>query len=196
MRDRGFRRLPNNKRLAVLGLLTLCVTLAAVVFMLGQSPKGEDVLPDTDNPGIEVTPGGIDGSIASVDVPAPTVNPGAIIPQDSTGTGQNGNDIPLTVIPDKPEPPKLPDTAPQDKEMDGETWDSLDPALKDPDVKPDMTPAPPEPQKPDGETPNSGDTNDNGQIYIPGFGWVENEGGGQGQPSGSDGDWDKQIGSM
>jgi|GEM_PF-1016455 len=28
------------------------------------------------------------------------------------------------------------------------------------------------------DIPKSGDTNDNGEIYIPGFGWVENEGGG------------------
>jgi len=32
--------------------------------------------------------------------------------------------------------------------------------------------------QPETSAPQSGDTNSSGQIYIPGFGWVENEGGG------------------
>jgi len=191
----------NNKGLMIFGLIALCVILTVGVFTLGQSPKGEDILQDRENPGIEVTPGGIDGNLASGDVPA--INPGGITPRDPAADGQNGNDIPLTVIDDKPEPPELPDTALtwEDGEEvtpdDVQAYEELDPVLKNPDVKPNITPAPVQPNKPADNTPNSGDTNGNGQIYIPGFGWVDNEGGGgQGQPSGSDGDWDKQIGSM
>ncbi|EGW36662.1 DUF6550 family protein, partial [Desulfosporosinus sp. OT] len=42
----------------------------------------------------------------------------------------------------------------------------------------------------------SGDKKD-GQVYIPGFGWVKDEGGGsQGKVGKSDGDINKQVGIM
>lgn len=45
--------------------------------------------------------------------------------------------------------------------------------------------------------PKMGDKNDKGQIYIEGFGWVKDEGGGsKGTKVHSDGDINKQIGKM
>lgn len=42
-----------------------------------------------------------------------------------------------------------------------------------------------------------GDKNDKGQIYIDGFGWVKDEGGGgKGTAVDSNGDINKQVGSM
>ena len=192
----------NNKGLMIFGLIALCVILTVGVFTLGQSPKGEDILQDRENPGIEVTPGGIDGNLASGDVPA--INPGGITPRDPAADGQNSNDIPLTVIPERPQPPELPATALtwEDGEEvtpdDVEAHKALDPALTNPDVKPDNThtPAPVQPNKPADNTPQGGSTNDKGEVYVPGFGWIPNSGPNQGGQSGSDGDWDKQIGSM
>ncbi len=44
--------------------------------------------------------------------------------------------------------------------------------------------------------PKSGDVKD-GKIYVPGFGWIEDNGGGTEQEEvSSDGDIDKQVGSM
>ena len=189
----------NKKGLAVFGLLALCVILVAGVFILGQSPKGEDVLLDGNEPGKDVTPGGIAELPA---VTTPDVKP-SVIPPNADGQG-GGSDIPLTVITDKPEPPELPDTAymgepPEEATPDDvKDHEALDPALKNPGVKPDVTPAPVELDKPKDNTPQSGDTNGSGEIYIPGFGWVKNEGGGgQGQQSQLDpdhADFDKIIG--
>ena len=49
-------------------------------------------------------------------------------------------------------------------------------------------------QKP--EEPAGGSTNDSGQVYVPGFGYVDQPGTPQGESAGSDGDWNKQIGDM
>lgn len=112
--------------------------------------------------------------------PTPSDN-GAI----STGTEQ-------TIQPDpiKPPEPTKPDAAVDTSKPHEPPKDTT---LTDPAKKPDSTPKPEEPTKP--KEPDAGATNDKGQIYIPGFGWVANEGGGgQGEKTGSDGDWDKVIG--
>lgn len=54
-------------------------------------------------------------------------------------------------------------------------------ALGDPTQTPDGQPVegdPPVPVAP--ETPTGGETNGNGQIYVPGFGWIDDIGEGQG----------------
>lgn len=49
-------------------------------------------------------------------------------------------------------------------------------------------------QKP--EEPSGGSTNSAGQIYVPGFGYIDSPGTPQGSQADSNGDWDKQIGDM
>lgn len=44
--------------------------------------------------------------------------------------------------------------------------------------------------------PKGGDTNNKGQTYLPGFGWIENSGENQGTKVDGDGDINKQIGNM
>ncbi|ERI90667.1 hypothetical protein HMPREF1982_03705 [Clostridiales bacterium oral taxon 876 str. F0540] len=47
------------------------------------------------------------------------------------------------------------------------------------------------------QTPKAGEKNSKGQVYVPGFGWVEDEGGGgQGKVIDSNGDINKQVGNM
>ena len=46
------------------------------------------------------------------------------------------------------------------------------------------------------EEPHGGTTNDQGQVYVPGFGYVETGGGVTEIPAHSDGDWNKQVGTM
>ena len=80
--------------------------------------------------------------------------------------------------------------------------------LTDPTQKPngEKVEIPPEPVEHDkvekpAETPKSndepqgGDTN-NGKIYVPGFGWIDDVGEGQGTTVDGDGDINKQIGNM
>ncbi len=80
--------------------------------------------------------------------------------------------------------------------------------LTDPTQKPngEKVETPPEPiahdkvEKPvetpkNNDVPQGGDTN-NGKIYVPGFGWIEDVGEGQGTAVDGEGDINKQIGTM
>ena len=191
----------NRKGLAVVGLLALCVILTVGLFMLGRSPKGEDSLQNMNGIAQNVTPNGIDRvpDTTPNDAP-PSVRPGEIRqsePSDGSGTG---NTTELTVIPEKPQPPELPETAhkfePQEEATldDVAAFEALPAELRNPDVKPDTTPAPVQTVRQQDNAPQSGDRQ-NGQVYIPGFGWIKDEGGGgQGQQSVGTGSLDKIIG--
>ena len=190
----------NKKTFTILGLSVLAVTLVIILGAMSQPTKQTDTLSDTETVTSVVTPNEIEDIIANPVAPiisaAPEVKPIEIVtPEPITKT--QTNDILLTVIEDKPEPPELPehvkieintgDDEPQDTPTDS--------VLTNPEVKPDVTPKPVEPTKPTETMPNSGSKNNNGEIYISGFGWVKDEGGGgQGEKSGSDGDWNKIIG--
>ena len=81
--------------------------------------------------------------------------------------------------------------------------------LTDPTQKPngEKVKTPPEPvahdkvEKPtetpkNNDVPQGGDTNNKGQTYLPGFGWIENSGENQGTAVDGEGDINKQIGNM
>ena len=68
-------------------------------------------------------------------------------------------------------------------------------ATENPEQPPQYEPEVTEPeQKP--EEPAGGSTNDSGQVFVPGYGYVDQPGAPQGESAGSDGDWNKQIGDM
>lgn len=54
----------------------------------------------------------------------------------------------------------------------------------------------PEHTKPQENQPQGGDTNPEGAVYVPGFGYIENSGSNEQGTSHTDGDWNKQIGTM
>lgn len=84
-------------------------------------------------------------------------------------------------VPLKPETPKV-----KPKTQDATTNKDKVPTYTEKQVKP-------QPQT----APKGGETNSKGQIYLPGFGWVDNQGGGgQGTNVSSDGDINKQVGTM
>ena len=192
----------NRKGLAIAGLLALCLILTVGAFILTQSPKGEDSAPDSNDTVLGVTPGNISGdadetgtvAVNPGGVKPADINPSAITPRDSEDKAQTNTDITLTEIEDKPEPP--PNPVKTNGEMDKESYGALDPELKNPNKKPDTAPVPVEPAKPAKDnTPNAGDKDGKGNIYIPGFGWVKDEGGGgQGEKSVGEGSLDKIIG--
>lgn len=86
-----------------------------------------------------------------------------------TSSGASGQDKPSDGKPKtaaEATPPATPEPAPKDEhEITG---------TDNPNVPPSSTPKPAQPET---STPQSGDKKD-GKIYIPGFGWVEDEGGG------------------
>lgn len=78
--------------------------------------------------------------------------------------------------------------------------------LTNPDMKPNGEKAEPEEKEPEKASnpeappknekqPQGGDTK-NGKVYVPGFGWIDDIGEGQGTVGESDGDINKQVGIM
>ena len=122
-----------------------------------------------------VTPVQPESSSSSSEAPVYNTPP-IKVPDDYKGgatsskdSGQNTGDV------EKPEPPEPPKV--EDKNQ-----------LSDPSKPPDYTPeevAPPTPQQP--TTPQPG-TKQDGKIYVPGFGWVENNPGGAGHSVGNQGE--------
>lgn len=86
-----------------------------------------------------------------------------------------------TPTPKPTEPPK-----PKPKETD---------KPQSPDSPPTYDEKDTQPNKPQDE-PKAGDKNENGKVYFPGFGWIEQGEPNQKSQSESDGDWNKQVGTM
>ena len=175
--------------LVIMGLIALCVILTAGVYFATQGEKGIDDLNAPTDIVKDVTPSEIPETPVVV---VPDINT-TDIPTSEPTTEPKVNDIPLTKIEDKPQPPEKPETA-----VDTDTSHDLpkdtkltDPAKK-PDSKPVEQPKPTETPKPN--TPKNGDRNDKGQIYVEGFGWVIDGGANTREDSKADGDWDKIIG--
>jgi hypothetical protein len=158
--------------------------------MAGQSPKAKDIAPVSDDILQSVTPADITGT-AIADISGVETDQAAA--EQPTADTQTGYDIPLTVIEDKPDPPAPPAGAQQGGE-NATHEKPADTALTDPDVKPDATPVPAQPAMPPQDTSTQSESH-SGEIYIPGFGWVVDEGGGgQGEVSVGEGSMDKIIG--
>lgn len=162
--------LKNKKTITVFGLSAFAIILVVVLMVVSQPAKQTDALNDTDTQASSVTPSEIDDT-APVAV-TPEVKPSEIVKPDPTAEG-NTNDIPLTVIEDKPEPPELPENVHETIPSTAEAGATANPA-----VNPDSTSKPAETTTPKDTTPKSGDKDGNGNVYIPGFGWVKDEGGG------------------
>ncbi len=171
----------NRKGITIFGLLVLCVALTAGLFKLGQIPKAldndmnpSDTLPVATQAYIsapEITVPPITAEKKQDDTPSSDVESSEIPSQAPPTSEQSDTDVPLTKIEvDKPEPPPPPVTASQSSAP-------TDPALTNPNCVPDVKVDPVDPEEPKTPAPQSGDKKD-GQIYIPGFGWIKDEGGG------------------
>ncbi|MFS0723702.1 DUF6550 family protein [Paenibacillus sp. 1P07SE] len=93
-------------------------------------------------------------------------------------------EVPLT----EPVPTPKPTEPPKPKPVETEQPQA-------PDTPPTYEEKETQPNKPQNE-PNAGDKNSSGKVFVPGFGWVEDSGENQGSQSSSDGDWNKQVGTM
>lgn len=179
-----------KKNLTIAGLGVVCVVFVIVISsqFKPEAPKEVSVQPscmvsDEINPDdviplpsteVNVPP------INSAESSAPTVDAG-----DSSGTEQS---IQADVI--KPtEPPQEVKTDPS-KTPDGQKVDKVTPVEHDKATKPENPTS--------ADTPKSGDKKD-GKIYVPGFGWIDdNGGGGSGTTVGNPGDelTGNKVGSM
>ena len=189
-RDRKRKLTEKTKRyLAVGGGILVCIVLiTAIGLRFGREPAAEDVLPEESAAVTEmvVNPAEIRTEEESREPEIETA-PTVILPETETDTVQEEPDVPT-------------DSRPA---QTGQAEQSIQPDVKkpetpeeevltDPTQKPDGTPmeTPPAPVEHDAaatpeiqepaqapDEPQAGDTQ-NGQIYIPGFGWVEDHGGG------------------
>ena len=176
----------NKKLLAVLGVAAVVVIVIAVV-LLG---KG--------------------GQTTTVD-PASTPSDVSAEDVDSSNTPDGSSSEPLVVVPDASKPEATDSQNQTDAVLNVEEEDQVDVNLTDSEKKPETTPPPAPSQEeqqaasennepivsnPAANQPQNGDTQ-NGSIYIEGFGWIPDEGGGTIQEEiHSDGDINKQVGIM
>lgn len=178
-----------KRYLAIGGGALVCIGLiAAIGLRFGREPAAEDVLPEESAAATEmvVNPAEIrteeEGRELEIETAA-TV----ILPETETDTVQEETDVPTD---SRPAQTGQAEQSIQPDVKKPETPEAK--VLTDPTQKPDGTPVetPPAPVEHDAaetpaiqepaqapDEPQAGDTQ-NGQIYIPGFGWVEDHGGG------------------
>lgn len=155
-----------QKKIVIAALSVICLCLAAgLIYYLGYIDRSQ------------VPPAGI---TENTDVTAPevTVLPLAVPSNDaskqdkSTGEQNSGAD---TTVQDKTPPEQKPKT-PEEAVPPAPPTVKDEKALTDPVKPPEYTPEQTKPST-ETDTPKSGDKKD-GKIYVPGFGWVEDKGGG------------------
>lgn len=179
-----------KKWLTVAGCLVVCAVLVGVISTRFKTePPQDEPLPTQSSQPSDVTvdPGTAEKEKEPVVIPPSTSTPepsnnGAV----SSGTEQ-------TIQPDVSKPEYTEDQLkdPTQKPNGDVVTEQDKPVEHDKVVQPTEPPKPQESSKPSG-----GDTKD-GKIYVPGFGWIEDEGGGgQGVVGESDGDINKQVGTM
>ena len=181
-------------------ITALCAVSLIMVVLIGvqfktDKPVYEPTLYEDEeiNDDLIINPGDITTTKDAIEIkPEITVNP-TIPANDQSGQAANTGTN-QTIQPDleKPDPDEeqLTDATqtPNGQKVDTPVTE----VNNDKNNKPPETPAPaPAPDEPQG-----GDKQD-GKIYIPGFGWIEDEGGGgQGETVDSDGDPNKMVGTM
>lgn len=175
-----------QKRLLVSGLTALCIVLTAVLFtFVGGGEKNIYPVANDTSGNTEIkTPAKTEVSVPAVtEAPATTASPSqpdkdVVLDVDK----QQNVEVTVAKAPEKPVEPEKPVITDEE-------------AIMNPDKKPeyDKSQTTVEPKS---SQPKSGDKKD-GKVYIPGFGWVKDEGGGgQGEVVDSDGDINKQVGQM
>jgi len=180
-----------KKWLTVIGCLAICAVLVVLIGQQFQSPK------PVDNP---LPPQSSDVSNVTVDPKVPqntekekdvTIAPSDTTQPTSTDNGAVSSGTEQTIQGDvsKPEYTEEQLKNPEQKPNGDEVTEQDKPVDHDKVEKSKTTP------KSDGQ-PHGGDTKD-GKIYVPGFGWINDQGGGgQGTVGKSDGDINKQVGTM
>jgi hypothetical protein len=177
-----------NKPITIIVIACFVVGTVAV-FMFHNRPPAE-----SDTPAVSDTRQMPDANVNDIPSPEPSkeIDPPSISPStDSKATPdvidpeKKDTDItvPLT------DPVQKPPEAEPDKHEKGDEKEPPKPS----EAPPASTPKP-TPEKP--SEPKSGDINEKGQVWVPGFGWVTPGGGNQGDKSGSDGDINKPVGDM
>lgn len=179
-----------KKWLAISGCLALCAVLVVLIGQQFITPKPVDNL---------LPPQSSEGSNVTVDPKEPE-------------NAEKEKEVTVT-LPDTTQPTNIDNGAvssgtEQTIQGDATKPEYTEEQLKDPTQKPDgeKVTEPPKPvdhdkvEKPtetpkNDNQPQGGETKD-GKIYVPGFGWIDDIGDGQGTTIDGDGDINKQVGTM
>jgi FtsZ-interacting cell division protein ZipA len=176
-----------KKWLVVIGCLAVCAVLVVLIGsrFASEKPVDQPLLPETSQP-----------SDITVDINADKEKDVVVTTPDITesdnkdnGAVSSGTEQTIQGDPVKPEYSEEQIQDPTQK-PNGEKVTEPPQPVDHGKVEP-----PKEPPKTNNQ-PQGGDTKD-GKIYVPGFGWIEdNGGGGQGTTVDGDGDINKQVGNM
>lgn len=197
----------NKKRVTIIILSVLAICLAAgLVWYVGTMGKAELPLVEPEVPETETTvtvpeidtTGTIEPEKEPESEPQQGREPGAETGQTETqpeteespteeSSGEENATVPAETQPvrtdGKPQSPKdaVPPTAPP---VETESTAAVENPDGDGNCQPEHT------------QPQGGDTNPAGAVYVPGFGYIESSGPNEQGTSHTDGDWNKQIGTM
>lgn len=198
----------NKKRITVIILSVLALCLAAgLVWYVGTMGRAELPLVEPEVPETEtaVTVQEIDTTVNLEPEEEPELEQGTEAETEPRETkpeteeptteetgGEETATVPAETKPvrtdGKPRSPKdaVPPTAPP-----AETESAA--AVENPDGEGNCQPEHTQPQE---NQPQGGDTNPAGAVHVPGFGYIESSGPNEQGTSHTDGDWNKQIGTM
>ena len=194
-------KMTNQKKFIIATISALCLALVMILIVSNGGDRSRVKIANSENSNKEVTVGEIQAEVKAkpvTDYPSNLKNEEKItvpsINDDETKVeSTNSMEIELTKITEKPQEPEKPVTAIDSEETHEKP---TDPVLIDPTKKPSVKVEPVEPTKPTEEKASGGDTNNKGETYVPGFGWVKDSGANVAGTSTSEGDWNKQIGDM
>lgn len=170
-----------KKKITIAVLAVVAVFLAGGLWVYMDSMKNKEPAVFA---GDDITQAQDDVSAPEIKIPAssaPDTPPAGTGQQETSRPGAHGNTQPssgVTGEQSKPSDgkPKTPDEATPPATPTPEEKEIHEPSITaDPKTPPSSTPAP---AKPESNTPKSGDKNDKGEIYVPGFGWIPDQGGG------------------
>ncbi len=175
-----------KKRLIIAGLGVVCIVLVIAIASQFKTEEPKDAALQPSSPASDVVSPGtpVTDPSGTQEVNANTIDSSAA-PDQSTDTGDStGTDQSIqSEVTKPPEPSQEAKTNPSQK-PDGEKVDKSTPAATKPDSNTSSS------------TPKSGDKKD-GKIYVPGFGWIEdNGGGGSGTTAGDMYENGNKIGKM
>lgn len=170
-----------KRNLAIGGGTLICIALiAAIGLQFGKAPAGGDVLKTDSPPVTEVVVDPSKASSESIEEKELVIQTGGTEAESETESTKPVDTRPAQT--DQSEQSIQPEVT---KPAEPEETVKTDPTQKPDGTKVETPPTPveheavvtPSEPEPPADEPQAGDTQ-NGQIYIPGFGWTENHGGG------------------
>lgn len=172
----------NIKKNMVVSILLLSVIVLGGLLISSFIGKDNNTdihvaITDSEEPQVKIEENEVNENEGASEVEVPKIDEkeSTINPNTNTDSSKKKDEVV------KPEPPK---EKPETK--DDITDKNNVPTHEEKEVNPSTQP----------ETPKGGETNNKGQIYVPGFGWVDDSGPNKEVKVDSDGDINKQIGNM